>query len=371
MDHLLPILSEEEYAAEIELCDKAEDPDEVDNVIKRWLRLYLPALTPGELTQESLDIIKCRVTHTEIMTKLSRRYRRLMEDQKSSTNQLNVTASDTNTTHAEPSTSSSCATAPPAHSTSTPTFNPPPTTASSLPMQIPNLPTTSSSSVIAPPAHSTGAPTFNPLPLVASSLPMRIPNLPTTSSSSVIAPPAHCTGTPTFNPPPPVTSSLPMQIPNLPTTSSSSVIAPPAHSIGTPTFNPPLPVASSLPMQIPNLPPTDDCEYTVIGPNGTTVSTRVFQDISFKEPTVATRSLLCLVFTEEVLARNTLSGKPSPAFKGRERPLKGQLDPDKVSDVIHCIASRTDFTEKNVRTVITAKCSDSTKKIKKLKRKQE
>ncbi|XP_039957712.1 uncharacterized protein LOC120772898 isoform X2 [Bactrocera tryoni] len=295
MDHLLPILSEEEYAAEIELCDKAEDPDEVDNVIKRWLRLYLPALTPGELTQESLDIIKCRVTHTEIMTKLSRRYRRLMEDQKSSTNQLNVTASDTNTTHAEPSTSSSCATAPPAHSTSTPTFNPPPTTA----------------------------------------------------------------------------SSLPMQIPNLPTTSSSSVIAPPAHSIGTPTFNPPLPVASSLPMQIPNLPPTDDCEYTVIGPNGTTVSTRVFQDISFKEPTVATRSLLCLVFTEEVLARNTLSGKPSPAFKGRERPLKGQLDPDKVSDVIHCIASRTDFTEKNVRTVITAKCSDSTKKIKKLKRKQE
>ncbi|XP_050326366.1 uncharacterized protein LOC126756907 isoform X3 [Bactrocera neohumeralis] len=295
MDHLLPILSEEEYAAEIELCDKAEDPDEVDNVIKRWLRLYLPALTPGELTQESLDIIKCRVTHTEIMTKLSRRYRRLMEDQKSSTNQLNVTASDANTTHAEPSTSSSCATAPPAHSTSTPTFNPPPTTASSLPMQIPNLPTTSSSSVIAPPAHSTGAPTFNP--------------------------------------PPPVTSSLPMQI--------------------------------------PNLPPTDDCEYTVIGPNGTTVSTRVFQDISFKEPTVATRSLLCLVFTEEVLARNTLSGKPSPAFKGRERPLKGQLDPDKVSDVIHCITSRTDFTEKNVRTVITAKCSDSTKKIKKLKRKQE
>ncbi|XP_050326365.1 uncharacterized protein LOC126756907 isoform X2 [Bactrocera neohumeralis] len=333
MDHLLPILSEEEYAAEIELCDKAEDPDEVDNVIKRWLRLYLPALTPGELTQESLDIIKCRVTHTEIMTKLSRRYRRLMEDQKSSTNQLNVTASDANTTHAEPSTSSSCATAPPAHSTSTPTFNPPPTTASSLPMQIPNLPTTSSSSVIAPPAHSTGTPTFNPPPTAASSLPMRIPNLPTTSSSSVIAPPAHSTGAPTFNPPPPVTSSLPMQI--------------------------------------PNLPPTDDCEYTVIGPNGTTVSTRVFQDISFKEPTVATRSLLCLVFTEEVLARNTLSGKPSPAFKGRERPLKGQLDPDKVSDVIHCITSRTDFTEKNVRTVITAKCSDSTKKIKKLKRKQE
>ncbi|XP_049309681.1 early boundary activity protein 2-like isoform X2 [Bactrocera dorsalis] len=295
MDHLLPILTEEEYKAEIELCDEAIDPDEVDNVIKRWLRLYLPRLKPGELTQEALDIIKCRDAHTEKMTQLSRRYRRLMENQKSSTNQLNVSASDAYTTHAGPS----------------------------------------------------------------------------TSSSSVTAPPAHSPGTPTFTPSSPAASSLPIQIPNLPTSSSSSVTEPPAHSTGTPIFNPPRPAASSTPMQTQSLPPTDDCKYTVIGPNGTTVYTRVFQDISFKEPTTATRRLLSLVFTEEVLAKNTLSGKPSPAFKGRERPLKGQLDPDKISDVIHCITSRTDFIEKNVRTVITAKCADSAKKIKKLQQKQQ
>uniref|UniRef100_A0A0K8UEM1 BEN domain-containing protein n=1 Tax=Bactrocera latifrons TaxID=174628 RepID=A0A0K8UEM1_BACLA len=257
MDHLLPILSEEEYRAEVELFDKARDPDEVDNVIKRWLRLYLPILKPGELTQNALDIIKCRVTHTEKITKLSRIYRSFMKHQKSSTNQLNVSASDAYTTHAGSS------------------------------------------------------------------------------------------------------------------TSSFSVTAPSVHSTGTPTFTPPSPAASSLPMRIPNLSPTDDCKYTVIGPNGTTVCTRDFQDISFKAPAVATRSLLCLVFTEEVLARNTLSGKPSPAFKGRERPLKGQLNVDKVSDIIHCITSRTDFTERNVRTIITTKCSDSTKKLKKLKKKQE
>ncbi|XP_049309668.1 integrator complex subunit 6 homolog isoform X1 [Bactrocera dorsalis] len=212
----------------------------------------------------------------------------------------------------------------------------------------------------------TSTPTFTPPPPAASSLPMRIPNLPSTSSSSVTAPPAHSTGTPSFTGPLPVASSLPMRIPNLPTTSRSSVTPPPAHSTGTPIFNPPRPAASSTPMQTQNLPPTDDCKYTVIGPNGTTVSSKQFKRISFKLPSTATRNLLCLVFSEYVLAKNTLSGKPSPAFKNRERPLKGQLDPDKVSDIIYCVRKNTTLSEKNVRTIITTKCADSTKKMRRL-----
>uniref|UniRef100_A0A0A1XRU0 Pre-mRNA-processing factor 40 homolog A n=1 Tax=Zeugodacus cucurbitae TaxID=28588 RepID=A0A0A1XRU0_ZEUCU len=110
----------------------------------------------------------------------------------------------------------------------------------------------------------------------------------------------------------------------------------------------------------------DDDGYTVIGPNGTKVPTEKFRAIPFMIPCAATRTLICLVFSEEVLAANTLSGKPSPAFleNDRVRPPKGQLDPKKVEDIIHCITTRTFYSSKEVRMTITLKCSMTAKKVK-------
>lgn len=106
--------------------------------------------------------------------------------------------------------------------------------------------------------------------------------------------------------------------------------------------------------------------YIVIGPNGTKVSTKKFKAISFATLGIATRSLLCLVFPEEILAKNTLSGKPSPAFVGRERPAKGQLNPEKIADLEYCVMSRIHSSKHEVRCIITTKCSEVAKKYRRL-----
>ncbi|XP_049309670.1 uncharacterized protein LOC105229677 isoform X2 [Bactrocera dorsalis] len=488
MDHpQLPAISEEEFAAEIELFDKAKDPDEVDRLLSRWLIMYLPK-PRNALDQEPQEIKKIRITYTDKMNKLAKIYRRIMEHQRNITvrkvlleqRQLTVPTSNPYATPAGPNASRPSViklavgsnggqhTAPrityngnynstirnavingveaqPNSSmdgiqsiaayetvaTSSGTSH----VTSSTTMQMPiltnrvenNRPSSTSTSLMAATqSMTTSIPTENntnvrnltnngqaiqstntmeTIGSVAayetvatstgssigisnameidrtaststaalaftqpeiSSITMRMPIVHNSIRFGNAAENDRITSTPTFTPPPPAASSLPMRIPNLPSTSSSSVTAPPAHSTGTPIFNPPRPAASSTPMQTQNLPPTDDCKYTVIGPNGTTVSSKQFKRISFKLPSTATRNLLCLVFSEYVLAKNTLSGKPSPAFKNRERPLKGQLDPDKVSDIIYCVRKNTTLSEKNVRTIITTKCADSTKKMRRL-----
>ncbi|XP_054089495.1 uncharacterized protein LOC128922567 [Zeugodacus cucurbitae] len=134
-----------------------------------------------------------------------------------------------------------------------------------------------------------------------------------------------------------------------------------------PALSPPM--ASSTPMPMPSPPTAENAVHcTVIGPNGTKVPTEKFNAISFTSSSAATRSLLCMLFPEEVLATHTLSGKPSPAFLGndRVRPQKGQLDPKKVEDIMHCVMSRTSCSDKEVRMTITTKCADSTKKFRRL-----
>ncbi|XP_054089629.1 uncharacterized protein LOC105212114 isoform X1 [Zeugodacus cucurbitae] len=155
------------------------------------------------------------------------------------------------------------------------------------------------------------------------------------------------------------------------TVSTDSAESDDAVSMSTtiPALSPPM--ASSTPMPMPS-PPSDEnaVHCTVIGPNGTRVPTEKFNAISFTSSSAATRSLLCMLFPEEVLATHTLSGKPSPAFLGndRVRPQKGQLDPKKVEDIMHCVMSRTSCSDKEVRMTITTKCADSTKKFRRLGR---
>nr|XP_014086110.1 protein insensitive-like isoform X1 [Bactrocera oleae] len=491
MDFLLPILSEDQLAAEIALLNKATKPEEIQKLVDSWLNKYLPQLEPCELNPVVQDILRTKSTLSEKMHHLSRVYRRLKQQQriialstvlsKRATNQLISSTSDLYTTHGRSSTSSFNFTASPVCSNakqntrcdsnyradprkrvlwemrqetvnqseiSTETQsgnNVKPMDASvkaqmnavsenntynvansstiknvaiggveaqsirgmdgttmQMPILINDIGSTNrmennlaSSTSTSPPVTTTTI-SENIINNVVDSSNIRnvvndgeeIQSISTMEgiesvaayetvatstesgisiSNTVDTDRATSTSTPTLASSPFVTSSTPMQIPILINDIgiSSAAENDRAASTGTPTPISP-PRASSTPMRGPHLPTIDNGVYTVIGPNGTKVPTRKFQTISFEAPSTATRILLCLVFSEEILAKNTLSGKPSPAFVGRERPPKGQLNPDKVSDIIHCVKLHTPFTEKSIRSIITTKCADSTKKLRRL-----
>ncbi|KAM7354363.1 early boundary activity 2 [Cochliomyia hominivorax] len=111
-------------------------------------------------------------------------------------------------------------------------------------------------------------------------------------------------------------------------------------------------------------------ENVILGPNGTQVDSRSYSSIIWSSAASATRQLLGFVFSSDVLATHTLTGKPSPAFYGRERPAKMQLDPIKAADIIHCVRSQFKCTEREIRAAITTKCSDTSKKYKRRHQKQ-
>uniref|UniRef100_A0A0K8UCG6 BEN domain-containing protein n=1 Tax=Bactrocera latifrons TaxID=174628 RepID=A0A0K8UCG6_BACLA len=101
---------------------------------------------------------------------------------------------------------------------------------------------------------------------------------------------------------------------------------------------------------------TADGNSVIIGPNGTTVKKVDFDKTRWISASLATRSLLMLVFDRQTLTTHTLSGKPSPAFPNHH--IKPPLDPLKVTDVIHCIQNRFQCSEEHVRQIITMKCAD-------------
>lgn len=109
----------------------------------------------------------------------------------------------------------------------------------------------------------------------------------------------------------------------------------------------------------------------ILGPNQTNIDFKAFQSMVWSSAAAATRQLLSYVFSCDVLATHTLTGKPSPAFYGRERPAKMQLDPHKAADIIHCVKSKFNCTEREIRAAITTKCSDTSKKFKRRHQKQQ
>ncbi|XP_022214833.2 early boundary activity protein 2 [Drosophila obscura] len=102
----------------------------------------------------------------------------------------------------------------------------------------------------------------------------------------------------------------------------------------------------------------------VLGPNGTEISAHQYGEVFWTSAPVATRSLLGVVFSSDELATHTLTGKPSPAFYGRERPPKLQLNQQKVDDIVLCVVNRTGGKERVIRATITTKCADTAKKYK-------
>ncbi|XP_049283606.1 uncharacterized protein LOC125763918 isoform X2 [Anopheles funestus] len=103
-----------------------------------------------------------------------------------------------------------------------------------------------------------------------------------------------------------------------------------------------------------------------IGSNNTMVSKAVLENIRWVSYKFATRKVLQAVFSREVLATHSLSGRPCPVHASDvEKPVKCRLDPKMVADVIELIRKRFNVDESHVRAVITNKCADENKMLRK------
>lgn len=98
-----------------------------------------------------------------------------------------------------------------------------------------------------------------------------------------------------------------------------------------------------------------------IGSNHTLVPVHVLRSIDWKNYKTATRKLLVSLFPRSILASRSLTGRPSPAFHDRNKPVKEKLDQNIINDIIQIITRKCGVHESQVRTAITTKCADENK----------
>jgi hypothetical protein len=99
----------------------------------------------------------------------------------------------------------------------------------------------------------------------------------------------------------------------------------------------------------------------MIGSNQTAVPVHILRAIDWKNYKAATRKLLVTLFPRAVLASRSLTGRPSPAFHDRNKPVKEKLDQGIINDIIQIITRKCGVHESQVRTAITTKCADENK----------
>lgn len=109
----------------------------------------------------------------------------------------------------------------------------------------------------------------------------------------------------------------------------------------------------------------------LIGSNKTTVAVHILRAIDWKNYRAATRKLLITLFSREMLATRSLTGKPSPAFHDRKKPVKDKLDQNIINDIIQIITKKCGVQENLVRTAITTKCADENKMLRTRKDNEE
>lgn len=98
-----------------------------------------------------------------------------------------------------------------------------------------------------------------------------------------------------------------------------------------------------------------------IGSNQTLVPIHILRSIDWKNYKTATRKLLVSLFPRSILASRSLTGRPSPAFHDRNKPVKEKLDQSIINDIIQIITRKCGVHESQVRTAITTKCADENK----------
>ncbi|XP_067624386.1 early boundary activity protein 1 [Eurosta solidaginis] len=105
-------------------------------------------------------------------------------------------------------------------------------------------------------------------------------------------------------------------------------------------------------------------EMVIIGPNGTKIEKETFHEVNWESSGSAiTRKILSLIFDDSILATHSLSGKKSPAFMEFDMPLKGQLDPYVIDDIIYFMKLTRNVTKQEVKMAVTGKCADVCKKL--------
>lgn len=109
----------------------------------------------------------------------------------------------------------------------------------------------------------------------------------------------------------------------------------------------------------------------MIGSNKTTVPVHVLRSIDWGNYKSATRKMLITLFSRETLATRSLTGRPSPAFHDRNKPVKGKLDQDIINDIIQLVTKKCGAQESQVRTAITTKCADENKMLRNRKENEE
>ncbi|KAL4711544.1 hypothetical protein ACJJTC_000560 [Scirpophaga incertulas] len=102
-----------------------------------------------------------------------------------------------------------------------------------------------------------------------------------------------------------------------------------------------------------------DDDVVPIGDGHAKVRRRLLQEIDWSSYTSATRHLLQAVFSRNVLATHSLTGKQSPAFANK--PAKKRLDQKIVSDIVSTVSQKCKVTPRMVRNCITIKCTDEAK----------
>lgn len=96
-----------------------------------------------------------------------------------------------------------------------------------------------------------------------------------------------------------------------------------------------------------------------IGAYGTRVTVDDLRKVNWKNVSLATRSLLPLIFSQHTLATHSLTGKPSRGYMFRGPSQKAQLDPFKVSDLTYFLQQRFNCTTSEIRKIISLKCSSA------------
>ncbi|XP_029409233.2 uncharacterized protein LOC115066677 [Bactrocera dorsalis] len=112
-------------------------------------------------------------------------------------------------------------------------------------------------------------------------------------------------------------------------------------------------------------PENEESPDVEIGPYGTRVSKKDLAKINGMDVSIATRTLLTLIFDRQTLATHTLSGKPSNRFLKSNRPLKPQLDQFKVADITYYVKRVFNCAEPDIRHTITMKCAEIDRIVKK------
>ncbi|CAK1549751.1 unnamed protein product [Leptosia nina] len=106
-------------------------------------------------------------------------------------------------------------------------------------------------------------------------------------------------------------------------------------------------------------------EMVSIGDGNAVVPAKLLKNMNWSSYTNSTRKLLTAVFPRNVLATHSLTGKRSPAFPNKA--AKKILEPALVNDIVQTVVERCKVPENLVRTSITTKCADESKRVRNAK----